>query len=104
MNRNGNEAESFADNFVASDESLLFFEVPYRPSAINGLFRCSPIILHPFARAREVMTASHYQTRSHLPAFTGARNARRARVYARHARKTPTRRGGRGKALTILSR
>jgi hypothetical protein len=29
MNRNENEAESFADNFVASDEQLLFFEVPY---------------------------------------------------------------------------
>jgi hypothetical protein len=29
MNRNGNETESFAGNFVASDEEGLFFEVPY---------------------------------------------------------------------------
>jgi hypothetical protein len=29
MNRNGNETESFAGNFVASDEQGLFFEVPY---------------------------------------------------------------------------
>jgi hypothetical protein len=28
MNRNGNETESFAGNFVASDEQGLFFEVP----------------------------------------------------------------------------
>src|SRR5712672_2206750 len=28
MNRNGNEAESFAGNFVASDRWRLFFEVP----------------------------------------------------------------------------
>jgi hypothetical protein len=28
MNRNANETESFADNFVASDEYGLFFEVP----------------------------------------------------------------------------
>jgi hypothetical protein len=28
MNGNGNEPESFAGNFVASDESRLFFEVP----------------------------------------------------------------------------
>jgi hypothetical protein len=28
MNRNGNETESFAGNFVASDEHGLFFEVP----------------------------------------------------------------------------
>jgi ribosomal protein S21 len=30
MNRNGNETESFAGNFVASDEQGLFFEVPLR--------------------------------------------------------------------------
>jgi hypothetical protein len=29
MNRNGNETESFAGNFVASNEQGLFFEVPY---------------------------------------------------------------------------
>jgi hypothetical protein len=28
MNRNGNETESFAGNFVASDKQGLFFEVP----------------------------------------------------------------------------
>ena len=28
MNRNGNETESFAGNFVASNEQGLFFEVP----------------------------------------------------------------------------
>ena len=30
MNRNENEAESFAGNFVASGEEGLFFEVPRR--------------------------------------------------------------------------
>jgi hypothetical protein len=39
---------------------------------------------HSYARARELL-------------LQGARNARRARVYARHARKTPTRSGGAGK-------
>ena len=29
MNRNGNETESFAGNFVASGKKRLFFEVPY---------------------------------------------------------------------------
>jgi hypothetical protein len=33
MNRNGNEAESFAGNFVASGEERLFFEVP-----LNGFY------------------------------------------------------------------
>ena len=28
MNRNGNETESFAGNFVASGKERLFFEVP----------------------------------------------------------------------------
>ena len=29
MNRNGNETESFAGNFVASGKKRLFFEVPH---------------------------------------------------------------------------
>ena len=29
MNRNENEAESFAGNFMAFGEEALFFEVPY---------------------------------------------------------------------------
>jgi hypothetical protein len=35
MNRNGNETESFAGNFVASDEQGLFFEVPIRVSHLR---------------------------------------------------------------------
>jgi hypothetical protein len=33
MNRNGNETESFAGNFVAADNYGLFFEVPMRESS-----------------------------------------------------------------------
>jgi hypothetical protein len=41
MNRNGNETESFAGNFVASDEQGLFFEVPLRLSVAGALNHCA---------------------------------------------------------------
>ena len=37
MNRNENEAESFAGNFMAFGEEALFFEVPSCPWAINPI-------------------------------------------------------------------
>jgi hypothetical protein len=36
MNRNGNETESFAGNFVAPDDYGLFFEVPLTVDARFG--------------------------------------------------------------------
>ena len=36
MNRNENEAESFAGNFMAFGEEALFFEVPNRSSPNTG--------------------------------------------------------------------
>ena len=39
MNRNGNETESFAGNFVASDEQGLFFEVPSNRLLLTVWFR-----------------------------------------------------------------
>jgi hypothetical protein len=38
MNRNRNETESFAGNFVASDEQGLFFEVPRKRTQSTYLF------------------------------------------------------------------
>jgi hypothetical protein len=37
MNRNENEAESFAGNFMAFGEEALFFEVPYILQASSGI-------------------------------------------------------------------
>jgi hypothetical protein len=37
MNRNENEAESFAGNFVATGEWGLFFEVPLSLTIVRGL-------------------------------------------------------------------
>lgn len=36
MNRNVNEAESFAGDFVAPEEGQLFFEVPIAQSSFKG--------------------------------------------------------------------
>ena len=37
MNRNENEAESFAGNFMAFGEEALFFEVPFSPKRVSAL-------------------------------------------------------------------
>ena len=44
MNQNVNEAESFVGDFVASEEGLLFFEVPF--SLIDGKSGASLSHLH----------------------------------------------------------
>jgi hypothetical protein len=44
MNRNGNETESFAGNFLASGKGRLFFEVPFRSMAApRPAWRAKPV-------------------------------------------------------------
>ena len=55
MNRTGNETESFAGNFVASDKQGLFFEVPcylYPPFWACFLTACAGLFFVRTSRAR----------------------------------------------------
>jgi len=47
MNRNENEAESFAGNFMAFGEEALFFEVPIRQWCAPGHLGAAPCSAHP---------------------------------------------------------